>query len=191
MNKFAEFAGIVASDGHLSKDMSTICIINKDSEFIEYAENLCCEVIGKKPSKRIVLSGYGHEKYLLRVCSTKTLRLLNEKFNIPIGAESIQPPKKLEADEEISYLLGWIAGDGSVTNDRTRLKLEIWSKSKDMIEWFSKLMEVHGIETRIFQERKKNEYIMRIGKKKDVKKFAENFKIPHSKKQKKLMVLFS
>ena len=188
----AILAGIVASDGHMAKDKSTICVINTDKEFIEDVQLLFEAHCGKRGSCRFIDSGFGSKKYLLRVNSAELVRKFNNKYAIPIGRKSDTIlPADLDQKESLNFLCGWIAGDGSVTTDRKRPKIEIWSRSRAIIEWFRCILEKEGIESRIFEERHKNEFILRIGKKESVIKFHEKAQIPHKRKQDKLSALCS
>jgi len=188
----AILAGIVASDGHMAKDKSTICVINKNKEFIEDVQLLFEAHCGKKGSHRFIDSGFGSKKYLLRVNSAKLVKEFNSKYAIPIGRKSDTiMPAILDQKESLDFLCGWIAGDGSVTTDRKRPKIEIWSKSKAIIEWFGNVLEKEGIESRIFEERRKKEFILRVGKKESVVKFYRKARIPHKRKQDRLSALCS
>ena len=132
-------------------------------------------------------------KFKVHVTSVNLCKKLIEEFNIPAGAksETIKPPDSSDNESRIDYLRGWIAGDGSVTNDRTRVKIGIWSESKVMLKWFADVLEKNGIKTRMFEERQKKEHILRIGRKDDVLSFYKQIRIPHSEKQNKLEDLLS
>jgi hypothetical protein len=91
--------------------------------------------------------------------------------------------------EKIDYLSGWIAGDGSVTRDRTRARIEIWCKSEVMVSWFEDVFNEIDIASKRFIEKNKNEHIIRFGKKKDVLEFSRKISIPHPKKQRRLISL--
>ena len=186
------FAGIVGNDGHLGQDKNTIFIINSDVHFLKSkAIPMIHRITGKTVIPKPSISGFGKLKYKINVSSAILWRELNRKYNIPSGAKpiSIQPPNLNFIEEKNSYLSGWIAGDGSVTIDRTRVKIEIWSKSSSMISWFREVLKENGIESKIFEERNKNEFILRIGKRSEVMKFYEKIEIPHPKKQNKLRSL--
>jgi DNA-binding transcriptional regulator WhiA len=194
MSDIDVLAGIIGSDGHIYKDKYSLCVVNKNEEFIEKTViPLIQKLTGKKKKSKFVSSGYGDGKFKVHVSSVKFCRKLIEEFNIPAGAksETIEPPNLSDNNRRIDYLRGWIAGDGSVTNDRTRVKIEIWSKSKVMLEWFSDILQENGIRSRMFEERMKKEFILRIGRKDDVKSFYKTIKIPHSEKQNKLEDLLS
>lgn len=190
MSEIDVLAGIVGSDGHITKDLLTTFVINKDLEFMEHVVNpLLHLATGKMPNKpKFVGSGFGNGKFKTYVCSRKLCKELVAKYNIPAGAKSmsIKPPIGLLPAEEIDFLSGWIAGDGSVTKDRTRTKIEIWSKSKPMMLWFKKVLLKNGIQSRMFFEKNKEEHILRIGRKEDVFLFYKKIRIPHPEKQAKL-----
>jgi len=190
MSEIDVLAGIVGSDGHITKDLLTTFVVNKNLEFLERIVNpLFFHATGKVPRNPVfVSSGFGSGKYKTYVCSRSLCKQLVAKYNIPAGAKSmsIVPPKGLLPEAEIDFLSGWMAGDGSVTKDRTRAKLEIWSKSKSMMLWFGEVLLKNGIKSRMFFEKTKKEHILRIGRKEDVFLFYKKIKIPHPEKQAKL-----
>ena len=189
MSKTDILAGIIGSDGHIYKDLLSLCVVNKSKPFIdEIVLPLIQEVTGKNPTPKFVSSGYGDGKYKVHISSVKFNKFLMNRYNIPAGAKSaiIKPPNITNIDDKIDFMRGWIAGDGSVTKDRTRAKIEIWSKSKDILEWFKDALLEKGIKSTLFVERNKNEHILRIGRKEDMKSFSKQIQIPHPEKQDKL-----
>lgn len=193
MGDLSVLAGIIGSDGHLSKDKSTICVINKDETFLrQIVVPLLKKYTNKEGLFRFIDSGFGSKKFLLRVCSAELMRKLNKDYNIPIGAKSIDiKPPDLPREEQIDFFRGWTAGDGSVTTEKGKPKIELWSKSQDMIQYFKRVLDDHEIESRIYIERNKNEFILRVSKKEAVKKFYNLIEIPHQKKQEKFHKLCS
>ena len=193
MSDLSILAGIIGSDGHLSKDRSTICVINKDEIFLrQIVVPLLKKYANKEGSFRFIDSGFGSKKFLLRACSAELMRNLNRNYNIPIGKKSttIKPPN-LTREEGLDFFRGWVAGDGSVTTEKGKPKIELWSKSEQMINWFKQVLDEHEIESRIYIERNKNEFILRVSKKQAVKNFYSLIEIPHPKKQEKLNKLCS
>ncbi len=189
MTELDLLAGIVASDGHIYKNKLTFCIINKDLEFLEKIVIPSIKsVLGKCPEPKFVNSGFSDGKYKVVVSSVKLVKRFNEEFKIPAGAKSlsIKPPRLLNNKRKIEYMSGWIAGDGSVTHDRGRPKIEIWSNNLGILEWFKDILFECSIESRLFFERNKKRHILRIGKKDDVVVFYKKIKIPHPRKQEKL-----
>jgi DNA-binding transcriptional regulator WhiA len=154
---------------------------------------LITKITNKTPYKRFNKSGFGTGKYFVRVWSPTIWKILQESYNIPCGKKSkiIKPPDNLSKKDKIDFLRGWIAGDGSVTNDRNKPKIEIWSKSNEILKWLSIVLSENGIESNLFYARKKKEYILRIGKQNSVKLFSEKISIPHPFKQEKLLTLCS
>jgi intein-encoded DNA endonuclease-like protein len=188
MGEMDVFAGIVGSDGHIYKDKLTVCVTNKNKEFMESRIiPLIRRITGKNRKAKFVSSGFGEGKFKVHVSSVKLCRMLIEKYNIPAGAKaySIKPPDLYNLESKVDFLRGWIAGDGSVTRDRTRVKIEIWSKSLPMMEWFRDVLSELKVNCRMFKEKKKNEHILRVGRKNDVKLFHEKVEIPHPDKQEK------
>jgi hypothetical protein len=194
MSDLALLAGIVGSDGHLAKNEPQIIITNKNLEFIEETViPLLTKFTNKIPYKRFNKSGFGTGKYFVRVWSLDLWKKLQIEYNIPCGAKSktIKPPINLSEKDRIEFLRGWIAGDGSVTRDRSKPKIEIWSKSNKILTWFEEVLKDVGIESRIFFDKKKDEYILRIERRSSVKLFLEKIPIPHPSKQERLLTLCS
>jgi len=149
----AILAGIVGSDGHLEKKQPAVRIINSDEKFIkEVVVPLVRDLILKNPTVKEEISGFGKKKMVVVFTSRELWTTFQEKFNIPVGSKSerIKPPNSLlNEKEKLEFLAGWIAGDGSITNDRGRPKIEIWSKSFDILNWFGKVLIEKGISSRI------------------------------------------
>ena len=187
--KLSTLAGIVGSDGHLSKKESAIIVVNKDKEFLEKEViPLFKELTNKKIGISKSSSGYGDYKYLVRVWDKKLQTKLNKVYGIPRGKKStikLSIPEK----EMIDFILGWIAGDGSITVDRDRPKIEIWSKDIRLIKVFRKFLSKKGIESSIFKT-SNNRFILRISKIDSVKKFSR-YRIPHPAKARKLKCLLA
>lgn len=187
-------AGIVGSDGHIYKNRYTFCVTNKNKDFINNTViPLIKRTTNKSPKPKFVSSGFGNGKYKVCVSSVDFCKTMINQYNIPAGAKSssIKPPNLSSQKRNVDYLRGWIAGDGSVTRDRTRAKIEIWSKSFVMLEWFVRVLNRIDINSRLFRERNKNEYILRIGRKNDLETFYNSIEIPHKEKQNKLESLLS
>ncbi len=191
MSELDLLAGIIGSDGHLDKDQPVIRIINKNKEFLEeIAKPILEKFTGKKIKLSNSISGFGKKRYLIIVYDRRLWKVMNEKYGIPAGNKStkIRLPENLSSKAQMDFLLGWIAGDGSITFDRTRTKIEIWSKSKDILFQFKNLLEKQEIESKIFNASKER-YILRISKINSVKSFYKKFQIPHPEKQRKLSIL--
>ncbi|MBI2233262.1 MAG: hypothetical protein HYU56_05040 [Candidatus Aenigmarchaeota archaeon] len=186
-------AGIVGSDGHIQKlGGYSVYVINKDLEFLErIVIPLFIANTKKTPKISFISSGFSDGKYVVRVASRDLWKTLVEQYNIPAGAKSktIKPPQLFSIKNRKDYLCGWIAGDGSVTHDRMRAKVEIWSKNQEMIMWFKDVLREMDIESTCFLEKNKTEFILRIGRKEDVLKFYKTIQIPHPEKQRKFDIL--
>jgi len=188
--KFSTLAGIVGSDGHLSKNESAVVVVNKDMEFLKK------EVIPLMKSftkNRITISkcssGYGDYKYLLRVWDKNLQKKISEGYGIPRGKKLGANVPKLSKNKMLGFLLGWIAGDGSITVDRERPKIEIWSKDEKLLKKFRKFLAEINIGSSIFSASNKR-FILRIGKIDDVLKFSR-FYLPHPAKRRKLKSLLA
>ena len=178
--KLSTLAGIVGSDGHLSKKESAIIVVNKDKEFLEKEViPLFKEFTDKKISISKSSSGYGDYKYLVRVWDKKLQTKLNTIYGIPRGKKS-RINLSISEREMMNFILGWIAGDGSITVDRERPKIEIWSKDFRLIKVFEKFLSKKEIESSIFKT-SNNRFILRISKIDSVKKFSK-YRIPHPAK---------
>ena len=185
MDELSTLAGIVGSDGHLSKSENAVIIVNKDLEFInETVVPLLKKLTKNKISISKTSSGYSSYKYLVRVWDKNLQEILHKNYGIPRGKKYFINLPSLPSDKMISFILGWIAGDGSVTVDRKRPKIEIWSKDVKLMRKFQKFLFEREIGSTIFKA-SNNRWILRIGKRDDVKKFS-NFKIPHPAKDRKL-----
>ena len=121
------------------------------------------------------------------------LENFDKKYRIPPGKKStiVEPPNLATNEEKIDFFRGWFAGDGSVTVDRKRPRLELWSKSRKLLKWFREVLEQNGIESRIFYHKRKDQYLLSIGRIGDVINFYEKIVIPHPEKQEKLKFLVS
>lgn len=188
--KLSTLAGIVGSDGHLSKKESAIIVVNKDMEFLEKVViPLFEDLTDKKVSISQTTSGYGTKKYLVRVWDTDLQTKLNKLYGIPRGKKTSINLPKLPPRKMMNFILGWIAGDGSVTTDRGRPKIEVWSKDGRIIQRFGKFLSQKKISSSIFKA-SNGRFILRIGKSQAVKKFSR-YNIPHPAKARKLKRLLA
>ncbi len=191
MSELDLLAGIIGSDGHLDKDQPAVRIVNKNKKFLEEITKPILEKFtGKKIKITNSISGFGKKRFLIIVYDRKLWKIMNEKYGIPSGNKStnIKLPENISQKAKMNFLLGWISGDGSVTVDRTRPKIEIWSKSKNILLQFKEILEKEIIESRIFSASNKR-FILRISKVNSVKSFYKKFQIPHPEKQRKLSIL--
>ncbi len=143
--------------------------------------------------KRITIyrtsSGYGDGKYIVRVWDKQLQNTLSSKYGIPRGKKvsinlPVLPPKEM-----IDFILGWIAGDGSITSDRGRPKIEIWSKDSNLLKIFNKFLLSREIDSNIFKA-SNGRSILRIGKLESIIKFSK-YRIPHPAKCRKLKRLLA
>jgi hypothetical protein len=133
--------------------------------------------------------GYGDFKYLLRVWDKDLLKRLEKEYGIPRGKKNGIKLPKLSSRKEMEFLLGWIAGDGSVSNERKRPKIEIWSIDRKLLIRFQRILLNRNISSSMF-DTSNNRSILRISKTKDVKRFSK-YTIPHPKKNRKLRTLLA
>ena len=183
--KLSVLAGIVGSDGHLTKNESAVVIVNKDMEFLKKEVLPLLKSLTDKPvSVSWSSSGYGDGKYLVRVWDKELQQLLCNKYGIPRGKKDGIKLPRLPPREMMYFILGWIAGDGSVTSDRGRPKIEIWSKDAALIKKFFNFLVGKGMRPRIF-DASNGRKILRLGRSEDLRKFSRH-RIPHPAKNRKL-----
>ena len=188
--KLSTLAGIVGSDGHLSKSESAVIVVNKDKEFLDKEVIPIMESLtGKKASVSRTTSGYGGKKYLVRIWDKELQSKLNRNYGIPRGKKTSVKLPNLPSKEILDFMLGWIAGDGSVTTDRGRPKIEIWSKDAGIIRKFERFLSRKKIGSTVFKA-SNDRFILRIGKFEDVRKFSR-YRIPHPAKARKLKGLLA
>lgn len=186
-------AGIIGSDGHLEKNQAVIRIINKDLNFLEKTVKPILNSLGISSKPKFRSSGFGSGKFVVAFTSQELWKLMQEKFNIPTGkkSEKIEPPTLTTNQEKVDFLRGWIAGDGSVTTDRGRPKIEIWSKSEKVLKWFKKILKENHIKSKFWSVGETGKFILRIGRQESIKKFHKKFTIPHPRKEERLRLLLS
>lgn len=145
MNKMAYLAGLVASDGNLSRYNYRVKIVTSSKEFADYLLSMTHDLFRCHQL---------HNKIEL-YCYNKRLWLtLNEVYNIPAGKKSyiVEPPKHMTPQESLDYLRGVLDGDGSVFTVMTKLRrrreyryvlprLAYKSKSYSMVSWSKTMLE--------------------------------------------------
>lgn len=192
MSKLALFAGIVSSDGHLDKDFHAIRIITTSNSFLTFLKNLTKEVTSQNFKVQKSKSGFGRDRHVIYINNKNLYELLQTKFNIPTGKKSsiIKPAENLhlQEDEKISYIKGLFAGDGSVSHDQN-LQIELWSKSKHLVTWLKRELQNFGVNSSVYFDNKKKQFLLMIRQKESVKSFIENFSFVHPEKQEKLISL--
>jgi len=194
MTEIEVLGGIVGSDGHLPKDNSTIKIVTADEEFLNLTLlPLIKRLTSRRITVRLVASGFGSKKFLVTFCDRKIKEVLHNKLKIPLGKKSNIDiiPEIENSKDKLDFLRGWFAGDGSVTTDRGRPRLIIWSKSRGILEWMQNVLKENCIESNIWFARKRNKWLLTIGKQESIKKFHEIMEIPHPKKERKLILLLN
>jgi len=194
MSQLELLGGIVGSDGHLPRDISSITIISKDMEFLEVTVlPLIKELSGKTVEPKFSLSGFGSWKFLVRFSDRQLKQILHEKFKIPLGKKSEIDiiPEIEELEDAIDFIRGWFSGDGSVTTDGRRPRLMIWSKSRGILGWIQRVLKEIKIDSKIWFGKTRSKWVLSIGKQDSIKRFHELIEIPHPRKERKLEFLLS
>jgi len=189
-------AGIVASDGHLDKDSKRIRIISKNKIFLEeIISPILKEITHKNVKIYSDISGFGKVRYVLSINEKNLWNILVEKYNIPPGkkADRIKPPHHLSFEEQIEYVKGWFAGEGSPSRDvhkkhgkvYTFPQVEIWIKNESMIFWIHDILRQIGIFSTVFYSKKKKQWLLLIRRKESLNIFKEKIDFLHPIKAKK------
>ena len=194
MSELEILAGIIGSDGHIKKNKYRLLVINKNIKFLNSVViPLINKVTQKNPKPLFNHWGRGSGKFFVFFNSEFLWKILQDKFNIPKGKKSskIKPPDLKTNKAKIDFLRGWFAGDGSVTTDKSRPRLEIWSNSKEIIFWIKEVLEENQIYPRIHFAKKTKQFLLDIKKRESVKTFHKIIEIPHPNKENKLNALLS
>ena len=147
-DELAYVAGLVASDGHLTKSGYGVDIATSDEKFARKIHDILSIVSFKVPKiskKRTV--------YVVTVYDRELFKLLTEKFRIPRGKKSdiLEPPTISEEKEIVGYIRGFFDGDSSVHRRRMRTKyvprIRAMSQSKKILEWIKECLLKLGIRT--------------------------------------------
>ena len=131
-------AGLVASDGHMSKD-SGVAIYSKNRAFAKHIKSLI-EKISRKNVH--IYKGKGSLKIL--VFDKELVEKLEKKFRICTGKKCnvLKFPVSLSKSEKINFLKGYVDGDGSLYIDKRKrygnvykyVRIEIASQTKEFLE---------------------------------------------------------
>jgi len=116
MGRLDLLAGIIGSDGHLSKQQPAVYVINKDKKFLENTvKPLLEEFTNKQVKLKFRTDGFGKGNYWIQVYSPWLWKILIKKYRIPPGKKStiVEPPHLTTNEEKIDFFRGWFAGDGS------------------------------------------------------------------------------
>jgi len=193
VSKLDVLAGIVGSDGSIDRNQPIVKIINKNREFINSTIiPLIRKTTGINVKTTPKTSGFVKDNnFVINIYCKWLWKILQEKYDIPAGKKSEKGifPKILKKEDKLDFLRGWFAGDGSVTRDRKRPRLIIWSKNRTILEWIKQTLAENQIESRIWFSKKKNQFLLTVGKKKSVELFFKTIEIPHPEKERKLKSL--
>lgn len=134
-HKFYYVLGLIATDGNIHKSTLSYAISRKDEELIEYFRQVFCN-FRYKISYRVQEqnSGYISNSVRIRINSSYLCKILSD-----LG---INPAKSLTISRIvvpnnywIDFFRGCIDGDGSVSNRRNSIELEMNSGSKHFLEF--------------------------------------------------------
>ncbi len=191
-------AGIVASDGHLERDGCGIKVINSSKRFVdEIVIPLLEQVTSKKPSVYLSKTGFSNKtKYVVYVYDKAISQKLTKEYAIPVGkkAETIIPPSNLDEADQIDYIRGWFAGEGSVSRDvhiengkaYFTPEIMLWVKNKSISEWIYNFLNAMEIKAKFFYSAKKQQFLVIIRERKSVILFMEKIGFAHPEKAQKL-----
>ena len=131
-------AGLIASDGHISKDFG-VAIYSKNRAFAKYIKSLI-----EKISKKNVHIYKGNGSLKILVFDKELVEILGKKFRICIGKKCniLKFPIDLTENEKINFLKGYVDGDGSLYIDKRKryekiyryVRIEIASQTKEFLE---------------------------------------------------------
>ncbi len=148
-------AGLVATDGCLSKDARHIDITSKDRRFLKalcarIASNsrVCSKNVGGRPYARVQLSNKSLYEFFLSIGLMPRKSLVLGKLAVPDTGFA-------------DFLRGVIDGDGSIRkwkhpgNKKEQWSLRIYSGSREFIGWLQKAAKrVLAVRGRLYQERR-------------------------------------
>ena len=144
-------AGLIAADGHIEED-GHITIAQKNRDFIDIIK-IIAEKAGVNISSIFYDKGAGVWKIKIKDKEFLGFLLSN---GLVVGEKStkIRPPNvDVNSREALAYMIGFIDGDGWVeqvkkkTKKRIRyyLRVGIKTKSREIRDWFIKVLEANGI----------------------------------------------
>lgn len=150
-NTIAYLAGLIAADGHLSKN-DGIAIYVKDREFVKKIVQSLCQITNSKisiyPSKGA---------FRINVFDKILLNALTQKFKIPMGKKSncLIFPETLSKKEKLDFVRGYVDGDGSIYIDKrkrygiinTYPRVEIASQSREFLDKMIVFLYMFGIKS--------------------------------------------
>ncbi len=148
-NNLSYLAGLIAADGHISKD-NGIEIYIKDKKFVKLI-NKKIKKISKKPIK--IYNGKGCKKLIF--FDNSIIKQLITKYNLTKGKKcnKLIFPNKINKIEKINFIRGFVDGDGSIYIDKRKRynkiyfypRIEIASQSKNFLKSISNFLNTLGI----------------------------------------------
>ena len=118
----AYLAGLIAADGSLERNDPFITLASADRAFLDEHARHYLEAFTRRKTKSFV--DRRAKVYKLRIYNRRAWELLVKRYGVPTGAKSriVEPPQKLENEEEIPYLQGWFDGEAWIEILRIRSK---------------------------------------------------------------------
>lgn len=163
------WAGFIAADGTIRKKEKQLCLClaNKDKKHIKLFNNDICYNGPIKNGKKIIDNKVYKHNYINICGAKKIIDDLESVFNITAKKTFTLKNPRLEINNALSYIIGYIDGDGTIGNYGGRAYLSIVSGSAIILKWIKQTIEQHfNIITKdIRKERKKrrcNTYVYKI-----------------------------
>ena len=171
------WAGFIGADGCISKShniYSSLKIKLKDTDknhLLNFKEDIdytgpIIDNIAKKPKK----DSYKYKKQhynqsTIQIYSAKQIISdLNSNFNItPQKSLILQPPNLTNKDEILSYIIGYIDGDGHISNGKPRLSIV---GNKEILDWINNIFNNSG---KVYSEKRSKSYYLQFNIKDSIK----------------------
>lgn len=187
-------AGLVASDGHMSKNSYKIKIVSTNKKFVDAIRQ---ELSNLGFKSGLYKGKTGYEVYLY---NKKLWQILLIQYKIPPGkkAYDLEIPENLSTEAEIEYLRGLLDGDSSIFETTTVLRrpnkvyryfvprIEFKSKSRSVIVWSLNILRKYGMKPYI--QKDPNFHRWFLDGCSNIRKF-ENIGFGHPEKQEKMKLI--
>ena len=185
------WGGFIAADGNISKNRLTICVKRDDRIILENFKSHI-DFIGKIHDIEQIIYSNQHKfkknqypQSRIRFTSKDFCKDLNNHFNItPKKSLTLKPPNLTDKNEILSYIIGYIDGDGCITTFTTKRQPNSYHthlyiiSTKEVLEWINNVLSNTGTITSIST----NTYKLRYSGKKcrDIIKLLKDFAIENN-----------
>lgn len=133
------WAGFIAADGNVQGNQ--LGIILKDIDFGHLEKFKSC--INLSSEIRIKPNGK-YKKCSIRFRSNKVIEDLENIFSIvPNKSLILLPPNILKEDLIKAYIMGYFDGDGCISKSGCGINFEIYSGSKDILDWIKQKIQMY------------------------------------------------